>query len=234
MFSLFSRMYTRYMVVDAMPEAVRLFTETKTAMGLRTVFRDLIERYMGDVDQCAEGVVKAIIEFCLRSISVILAAKNKRFTYSDVDLKKTDVADCSRRTGFRYFVPVLNWLSMAHITLTCNKVSELKSPLEERARPGIFKLYMLDTGVLISLYNTSVFGEVFFGDLFVNVRAIAEDAVARVFMVGGRKLMYYVNSSPRVDFVTVVRRRVCLVEVKVEGNRECRSLNELMKRYGVE
>lgn len=234
LFSTFSELYSRYMVVGGMPEAVKLFTETKKVTGLRTVFNDLVDGYMGDVDQYAEGAAKALIVPCLRSIPMMLAAENKRFVYSDVDLGDSGVAEGSRRTGFRYFAPALNWLSMAHITLTCNRVSEPRSPLEERTRPDIFKLYMLDTGVLTSLYDTSVFSEVFFGDPFVNAGAIAENAVAQAFAAEGRKLMYYASSSPRteIDFVTVVRGKVCLVEVKSGENRECRSLNKIMGEYG--
>ncbi len=194
LFSSFSRMYPRYMVIDKMPEAVRLFIETKTVTSLRTVFRDIIEGYIEDVDQYTESATKAIIEPCLRSIPVILTAENKRFTYSDVDLGETDMAKGNRRTKFRYFVSALNWLSMAHIILTCNGVSNPKSPLEGVCPSGHLQaVHVLCGSPDISLRHEHVRRDVFRRPVCQRQNH-AENAVAQAFSAGGRKLVHHISA----------------------------------------
>lgn len=256
LFSTFTELYSRYLVVGGMPEAVESFVRTKTFSGLDDVFKDLRERYTDDISRYATGTAKELSGPCIAAIPSMFANENKKFMFSRVGVEQgqdNSTADSdetvqesntssqqlregSRKTGFRYFAPALNWLSMAGITLKCHCVSEPASPLEGREQVNKFKLYMIDTGLLVSSYDRSVFENVFFGNPFVNMGAIAENAVAQAFAVQGRKLMYFSSNDPRIeiDFVTVVSGRVCCVEVKSGDNRSCRSLNNAMKRYNTD
>ena len=94
---------------------------------------------------------------------------------------------------------------------------------------------MIDTGLLASLYDPSTFSEILKGNTDVNMGAIAENAVAVAFSLQGRIPFYYSSIEPRreVDFVTPVGGKACAVEVKSGENRRCRSLNDVMNRYGI-
>lgn len=245
LFSTFSDLYSQYLVVGGMPEAVKAFSETKSFNRLDKVFSELRDGYTDDISKYADDSEKVLATVCLDSIPVMLASENKKFKYSKVQRNvdgstggvSTDgwePREGSRALGFKHFAPGLNWLSMAGISLTCNRVSEPVSPLEERLQVDKFKLYMMDTGLLISFYDRSVFENVFFGDPYVNLGAVAENAVAQAFAAQGRRLLYFSKDDPRmeVDFVTVVGGRVCCIEVKSGDNRSCRSLNKAMKDYG--
>ena len=241
-FKTFSELYNTYLVVGGMPEALGSFVDSRMLNGLDEVFGELREGYSDDIASYAEGTAKALAGPCLQSIPRMLSMENKKFMYSKVERgdpveggdDEPPLKEGSKNTGFRYFAPALNWLSMAGITLTCNNVSEPRAPLEERMQTDKFKLYLMDTGFLLSFYDKSVFQEVFGGNTDANLGAIAENAVAQAFSAQGRELMYFSRDNPRaeVDFVTVVRGRVCCVEVKSGENRDCRSLNRVMRDYG--
>ncbi len=241
LFSTFSDLYSKYLVVGGMPEAVKVFSETRLMTGLDKVFSELRDGYADDISKYADDPAKALATLCMGAIPSMLANENKRFMYARV--KTVDGSgsgdgdeprEGSKAVGFKHFAPGLSWLNMAGITLTCNRVTEPRGPLEERIQVDRFKLYMVDTGLLVSMYDRSVFEEVFFGNPFVNLGAVAENAVAQAFAAGGRKLMYFNKDDPRMelDFVTVVGGRVCCVEVKSGDNRSCRSLNNVMREYG--
>ena len=244
LFQTFSELYNTYLVVGGMPEALESFVTTRKLTGLGKIFSELREGYSDDISSYADGTAKALAEPCMMSIPRMLAMENKKFMYSKVGAESKEgpskeddeskIKEGSKRTGFRYFAPALNWLSMAGISLTCNNLSEPKSPLEEKMQTDKFKLYLMDTGFLLSFYDRSVFQDVFDGNLDVNMGAIAENAVAQAFHSQGRPLMYFSKDDPRLemDFVTVVRGKVCCIEVKSGENRECKSLNRIMRDYG--
>lgn len=238
----FSELFNTYLVVGGMPEALGSFVDSRMLNGLDEVFGELREGYSDDISSYAEGTAKALAGPCMQSIPRMLSMENKKFMYSKVESggavegesDDPPIKEGSKNTGFRYFAPALNWLSMAGITLTCNNVSEPRAPLEERMQTDKFKLYLMDTGFLLSFYDKSVFQEVFGGNTDANLGAIAENAVAQAFSAQERELMYFSRDDPRaeVDFVTVVRGKVCCVEVKSGENRDCRSLNRVMRDYG--
>ncbi len=247
LFEVFSELYFRYMAIGGMPEVVNRFVETKMISDLRGLFNELIDGYVEDISMYSDGSTKVIAKACLDSMPAMLTSENKKFMYSKVGIKVGEsskssdqnddffeIKEGSKSSGFRYFSPALDWLSMAHISLTCNNISEPMRPLEERLRLTSFKLYMLDTGVLVSRYEPSVFTEIFLGRPDANLGTIAENAVAQAFASQGRRLMYLSKDSPRmeIDFVTVIGGKVCCIEVKSGENRRCRSLNRVMEQYG--
>lgn len=235
LFRSFSELHSMYMAVGGMPAAVASFAVNRTFSGLRDIFYDLLEGYAEDMASYASRSTKKLASSCLRSIPRMLAAENKKFMYSRVEMDE-GIREGSKSTGFRYFAPALEWLEMANITLTCNCVSEPVSPLEERLQTDRFKLYMLDTGVLVHMYGSQVLTSIGEGRTDVNMGAVAENAVAQAFHSQGRSLMYLSKDDPRaeVDFITMIDGRVCCVEVKSGKERSCRSLNRIMDMYGTD
>ncbi len=229
-----SDLFTRYVVVGGMPQAVKAYSETHVLTDIGRIHSEIFSQYLDDIRKYADGNVRLRTESCLRSLPSMLSAENKKFKYSEVEASEGE--ERPRSTGFRYYAPALDWLSMACTTLTCCNITEPKSPLEERIMPNSFKLYMSDTGLLLSRYDESVFKEVFFRNPDVNAGAIAENAVAQAFAAQGRPLMYLSKDDPRmeIDFVTIVGGKVCCIEVKSGSNRSCRSLDRTMKLWGTE
>lgn len=232
LYAVFSRYYLRYIAVGGMPAAVREFVERKQLAPVTRVQRNILDSYIDDIRKHADPSIRARTESCFKAIPSMLANESKRFVYDDV---VTEDPERGYRLGFRYYEPAMDWLSMANISITCKRISEPHIPLEESVSDNLFKLYMIDTGLLASLYDPSTFSEILKGNTDVNMGAIAENAVAVAFSLQGRIPFYYSSIEPRreVDFVTPVGGKACAVEVKSRENRRCRSLNDVMNRYGI-
>lgn len=224
-----------------MPEAVLSYASTRMFTDVRSIQSDLMEAYSDDISKYADDRIVVRTRNCFKAIPRILSEENKKFIYSKVNVDGGSGEEPSegrkttpKSSGYDYYAPALDWLSTAGMTLTCRNVTEPKSPLEGRVEPRKFKLYFVDSGLLLSGYDQSSFRDVMFGDPYVNAGALAENAVARAFTSNGRSLMYMSKDDPRleVDFVTMVGGKVCCIEVKSGTNRECGSLNRLMKDYG--
>lgn len=233
LYTVFSRYFLRYIAVGGMPAAVLEYVNSKQLAPVMRIQRNILDSYIDDIRKHADPNIRSRTESCFKAIPRMLANENKRFMYSDVE---SDGPDRGYRLGSKYYEPAMDWLSMANISLTCNRVSEPHLPLEERSSDSLFKLYMIDTGLLASLYEPRTFSEIMKGNADVNMGAIAENAVAVALSLQGRKLFYYSSNEPRreIDFITVINGGACAIEVKSGENRRCRSLNETMELYDID
>ena len=222
-----------YMIVGGMPEAVQTFVDTRMFSSVRKVHRDLIQGYQDDIGSYADGDEKDKVERCFDSIAAQLSKDNKTFVYSDVE------GNPGYSVGSKYFGYALNWLGQSHLSLTCNCVTQPQLPLEQNASNPRFKLFLFDTGLLLSMYEDGIAYDVLRGGVDANKGALAENLVACMLRSQGRKLFYHQVSEPgrkrmELDFVTTVNGRVTAMEVKSEKNRDARSLNKSMRRFGID
>lgn len=233
-FDVFSRLYTEYVSVGGMPKAVDRFVLEQRYTNLGWIYKEITDWYASDISNYADDSVKTRIEACIQAIPGMLASENKKFMYSKI--KAGDEEAKQSAAGFSYFAEALDWLNLASITRTCNQIGEPCKPLENHVRTNAFKLYMLDTGILLSLYNDQIRTDIVMGNLDTNRGAIMENAVAEALAIQDRKLYYYTKDSPRaeIDFVTLMNGRVACIEVKSGSNRTCRSLNGMMSTYDID
>lgn len=234
--SAFSEYFRWYTVVGGMPAAVQSFANGKRFDSVRRIQGDIIRNYKDDVAKHAEPSERMIVGRCFDSISVQLARDNKRFVLSQVQ------PDSGSNLGIdRYRYP-LDWLENAGITLPCHNVTEPALPLEERRLGDRFKLYMFDTGLLLSMYDPNLVFDVYSGDMGVNKGAIIENLIATMLYRQGRQLLYYRRDRDvdgrtdrmELDFLITTVDGLVAVEVKSGSNRNCRSLNKVMDRYGLD
>ena len=222
-----------YMIVGGMPEAVQTFVDSKLFSAVRKVHMDLIQGYQDDIGSYAKEGEEDKVERCFDSISAQLSKDNKTFVYSDVE------GNPEYCVGSKYFGYALNWLGQSHLSLTCDCVTQPQLPLEQNTTNPRFKLFLFDTGLLLSMYEDSIAYDVLRGGIDANKGALAENLVACMLHSQGRKLFYYQISEPGndrmvLDFVTTVNGRVTAIEVKSGKNRDARSLNKSMKRFGID
>lgn len=226
--------YTRlYMTVGGMPAAVKTFIETKNIGSVVTVHRTILRSYMDDIRQYADTNQVMTVEKCLESVPHQLAKENKRFHYTDIDEEST------YDKGSRYYGYALEWLRRANLVLECDNLTELRMPLSERKLIDAFKLYFLDTGLLLSYYEDSVRYEMLTGDMHANNGAIFENLIANMLHAQERTLLFYQKSEkglPRMelDFITTVNWRIAAIEAKSGENRVSRSLNRALKDFDID
>ena len=206
----FRQLLLQYVVVGGMPEAVQLFVDTKQVGSVLQLQRNIIRSYEDDMIKYADKKDKGRIAECFQSIPKQLSKENKKFQYSVV-----------RKGGTAaQYAGSLQWVEDAGIISRCYNLTLPELPLDGNAIEDIFKVYMKDTGLLISMLEDGTQFDVLQGNLYGYKGAIFENLIADFFAKMGRKLYYYhKDSGLEIDFVIRWRGECALVEVKAEtGN----------------
>ena len=200
----------QYTVVGGMPEAVQEFVNTKQMDEVLRIQRDIVRSYEDDMVKYAEKKDKSRIKECFQSIPKQLSKENKKFQYSVV--KKGSTA--SKYEGS------LQWIEDAGIITRCYNLSITELPLDGNAEKDVFKVYMKDCGLFVSMLEDGTQYDILQGNLYGYKGAIFENLIADIFAKMGRKLYYFrKDSGLEVDFVIRYKGECTLVEVKAStGN----------------
>lgn len=202
---LMRREMLNYTVVGGMPDAVQTFVDTKQMNKVLQIQRDIVRSYEDDMVKYADRKDKAIIRQCFQSIPKQLSKENKKFQYSVV--KKGATAS--------KFEGSLQWIEDAGIISRCYNLTLPELPLDGNAVDDIFKVYMCDTGLFVSMLEDGTQYDILQGNLYGYKGAIFENLVADFFIKMKRKLYYYrKDSGLEIDFVMRWRGSCVLVEAK--------------------
>ncbi len=201
----FRSLLLQYAVVGGMPAVVQTFVDTRQMNTVLHLQRGILSGYEEDMVKYAEDRDKPIIRECFRSIPRQLSKENKKFQYSLV--KKGSTA--------AKFAGSLQWMEDAGIIRRCYNLLTPELPLDGNALQDIFKVYMVDNGLLIAMLEDGTQFDVLQGKLFGYKGAIFENLAADMLTKMGRKLYYYhKDSGLEVDFVIRHNRESTLLEVK--------------------
>ena len=209
----------QYTVVGGMPDAVQTFVDTKQMNAVLQIQRDIVRSYEDDMVKYAEKKDKSKIKECFRSIPKQLSKENKKFQYSLV--KKGSKA--SKYAGS------LQWIEDAGIISRCYNLSITELPLDGNVQEDVFKVYMKDCGLFVSMLEDGTQYDILNGNLYGYKGAIFENLIADIFSKMGRRLYYFhKDSGLEVDFVIRYKGECTLVEVKaVSGN--AKSIRTILK-----
>lgn len=210
------RYFKEYICVGGLPDAVNTFIDTGDMNQVYDMQRDIIEEYKDDFgkhldkneNEEIDELLLARIEEIFDSIPSQLAKENKKFQYSSVRVR-------GRGSDYR---EAIQWLVDAGIVSQCFNLSNLELPLEGNKIDGVFKLYMRDSGLFVSMLEKGTSGEILSGNLGGYKGAIFENIVADAFSKMDRKLYYFhKDSGLEVDFIMKYKGDLTLVEVKASN-----------------
>ena len=216
----------QYTVVGGMPEVVQTFVNTKRMDEVLRMQRDIVRSYEDDMVKYADKKDKSRIKECFQSIPRQLSKENKKFQYSVVQKGST----ASKYAGS------LQWIEDAGIISRCYNLSITELPLDGNAEEDVFKVYMKDCGLFVSMLEDGTQYEILQGSLYGYKGAIFENLIADIFAKMGRKLYYFhKNSGLEIDFVMRYKGKCTLVEVKaVTGNaKSVRTILNHPEKYHV-
>ncbi len=223
------RYFKEYICVGGLPEAVKTFINTGDMNEVYKEQRDIIEEYKDDFgkhldeneNEAINKLLLSKIEDVFDSIPSQLAKENKKFQYSKISPK-------ARSSEYK---EAIQWLIDAGIVTPCYNLSLLEAPLEGNKKNDVFKLYFADSGLFISLLDKGTAGEILSGNLGIYKGAIFENIIADSFTKMGRKLYYYQKDSGlEIDFVTVYKSEINLIEVKAK-NGNTKSSKTILNDY---
>lgn len=217
----------QYTVTGGMPEAVQNFIDTKNMYKVLQIQKDIVRSYEDDMVKYAAPEDKPFIKESFQSIPRQLSKENKKFQYSVIRKGST----ASRYRGS------LQWIEDAGIIRRCHNLSITELPLDGNAMEDIFKVYMTDCGLLVSMLEDGTQFDILQGNLYGYKGAIFENLIADIFSKMGRKLYYFhKDSGLEVDFVIRYKGKCTLVEVMAaNGNtKSTKTVLQNPQKYHVE
>jgi predicted AAA+ superfamily ATPase len=218
------QLFREYIVVGGMPAVVDKFAATRQFGDVCRLQKDIVRDYTDDIARYAEGAEKTKARACFLSVPKQLARDYKKFTYSVVE----------KNGSARKYGGSLMWLYDAGIVNFCHNLERISLPLEGNAMNGAFKVYMRDTGLLVSMLEEGSAASVIGGNLGIYKGAIYENIIADIFTKADRKLYYYeYRSQIEMDFIIRYRDEATAVEVKSSDHTKSNSMKSLMERGGV-
>ena len=210
--SIFKELFLTYSVLGGMPDVIKQYLETGTFSGTLDLQNQIRLDYEEDVRKYAEGLDQTKIISVYRSIPAQLAKENKKFQFNKV----------AKNARSREYSGCIDWLKDAGIIMECNCLQFPELPLKGNVEESKYKLYYMDTGLLISSLDEEAQEDLRVNkNLGVYKGALYENFVAEAFVKQGLGLYYYKkeNASLEEDFFVRTQNALVPVEVKANSNQ---------------
>ena len=229
--------FRTYMVIGGMPQAVSAFVEGKTFAQIDFIKRNILSLYEEDLAKYdRDNREKASVVF--RTIPEQLENKNSHFKFSVID----------KNARYQNYVDAVSFISESMMGNECINVTKPEVALELFADRSNFKLYMGDTGLLVTQIMKSrdetdedLYKALIIDNLSINQGMVIENMVAQMLRASGHELyfheyLYTPEDSVRekkyeIDFMTVKKKKICPIEVKSSGYMSHKSFDYLTKKY---
>jgi len=222
-----TNLFKKYICVGGMPEVVNKFVEIGDMNLVLNLQRNILESYKDDFGRHLKKDNSIFID--QRELSIILSVFNSIPSQLAKENKKFQFSIINGHYKNEEYKKAIEWLSEAGIINCCYNLSTLELPLEGNKYNDIFKVYLQDSGLFISMLEQGTQKNILDGNLLVYKGAIYENIVADAFSKLGRKLYYYhKDSGLEIDFVTRYNNQVTLIEVKAT-NGKSKSLKTILE-----
>ena len=220
----FADLLRKYYYVGGMPEAVKCYFEEDDVFAVREIQKELLRYYENDFSKHAPKEQIPRIRMVWNSIPAQLAKVNRKFIYGIV------------REGARAkdFELAIQWLSDYGMIMKSYRITKPGMPLIAYMEQNVFKMFMLDVGLLAAKANLSARILLEGNQIFEEFKgALTEQFVAQQLHSQNMELYYYSteNSTGEIDFV-IQKEQYCIpLEVKAEENLRARSLRAYCAKY---
>ena len=209
-----------FCILGGMPEVVSSYVAKGTFEGVLERQRELVSGYREDIRKYAEGLDTTRLLNVYDHVPAQLAKENKKF-------QVTKVAPGAR---FRDYRGCVEWLEDAGVVVPCYCLRFPELPLKGNYDSDKFKLYVSDTGLLVSMLDDAAQNDLRRNQNFgVYKGALYENVVAEALKKSGLDLFYWKKENATLEEDFFVRTANSLVPVEVKGARGVgRSLRTLI------
>lgn len=231
--------FKEYLIVGGMPQAVKIYSETRDFEKVDEEKRDILKLYRDDIRKFADDV-SLKVEQIFDEIPAQLQRHEKKFNLSSLDVN----------ARYREYYGAFYWLEDAGLVNLAYNTTEPNIGLRLNMDSNSFKCYMFDTGLLLSmsfdekgLVDEEIYKKILFDKLSFNEGMIMENVVSQMLVSGKRKLYFYSksdrnNSAERmeIDFLIAKnnitsKHNITPIEVKSSKNYTYSSLNKFKNKY---
>lgn len=228
-----------YMIVGGMPQAVKDWVETKDFDEVDRTKRNILSLYRSDISKYASGQEVRVTKI-FDTIPSQLQKHEKKFKLSAL----------GKGTRGRNVETAFFWLDESRVVNTCFAATEPTVGLEMRADECSRKLYMADTGLLIShafseakIRAEELYRKLMHDKLELNKGMLVENIVAQMLRAAGHKLYFFssyskTDASERMEIDFLVpkvilsnRHNIHPIEVKSTTRYTLTSLKRFAQKY---
>ncbi len=216
-------LYRTYLCVGGMPAAVAEYVRSGSLLNISKIHDDILNAYLADMAKYATAGETVKIRTAFDSIPAQLAKDNRKFQYKLL----------ARGARSSHFGVAIDWLSYSGIVSLCRRIEHGRMPPSAYVDLSAFKLYMADTGLLVTKARVPAHTILLGTDDGSDFRgAITENNVAQALAANGYDLHYWESGGvAEVDFVIVRGGEVIPVEAKSFIHSKSKSLGVYVKRY---
>ncbi|MBP5435458.1 ATP-binding protein [bacterium] len=214
-----------YLYVGGMPEVVTKWLETHDYSEVRTIQHEILRSYQADFSKHAPSGQVPRLDMVWESLPAQLAKENKKFVYGVI------------REGARAkdFELAIMWLVNCGIVLKSHRVSTPKMPLKAYQDLAVFKLFMVDVGLLGASAGLSAAALIEGNRIMTEFKgALTEQYVMQELKTLNLDYIgYWTNerSTSEVDFVIQKENSVIPIEVKSGENLRSRSFTLFCQNF---
>ena len=225
--------FRTYMAVGGMPQAVEAYVNGSDYSAIDRIKQSILKLYFNDLNKF-DDEENSKARSVLKSLPSALSNHNSVFRLSSIEKKA--------RT--RDYKSTFNFLDESMIVNMCYNTSCPEVTLELYSEKDKFKMFMGDTGLLISLIlktnksnSNTLYKSLILDDLSINERTIFENMVAQMLKANNHSLYFhefYHQSSSRkyeIDFLLINEKRVAPVEVKSSNYKSHKSFDFFKDKY---
>lgn len=229
--------FRTYMAVGGMPQAVNAFASGRTYEEIDFMKRNILSLYEDDLKK-HDTDHKENASMVFKTIPEQLSNHNSHFKLSMLD----------KKARYERYVDAIDFVAESMMGNACINVTSPEITLELYADRGNFKLYMGDTGLLVTQIMKSgdetdenLYKSLIFDKLGINQSMIMENMVAQMLRTSGNELYFHEfnyqgkeaakESKYEIDFLVVRKKKIVPIEVKSSGYRQHKSFDYLLKKY---
>ena len=214
-----------YQIVGGMPEAVRSFVENRDFFLVRDIQTELLREYNRDFGKHTPADIVPSIRMVWNAVPSQLAKENKKFFLSKLQ----------KRARKDDFAPAIQWLCDAGLVHKVCRVTKAGFPLSAYLEEDVFKLFLLDIGLLTAMSELDP-GIILEGNrVFTEFKgALSEQYVHQQLLAEtGFTPYYWATNTNELDFLFQHRNAIVPLEVKAETNLRSRSLMCFCRKYRI-
>ena len=215
----------QYYYVGGMPEVVLSYINTHDLNRVRVLQKAILNAYEQDFSKHAPASEVPRIRMVWNSIPSQLAKENKKFIYG---LMKEGARA-------REFEQAISWLVDCGLVYKIHRIKKAAMPLKIYEDLSVFKLYMLDCGLLGALVEAPAADMLVENSIFSEFKGMfTEQYVLQQLIVCPEVSVYYWSSERsdgELDFVCQLPDKISPIEVKAEENLHAKSLRSFISRY---
>ena len=232
------QLFREYMAVGGMPQAVAAYINGDSFSAIDRIKQNILSLYEDDLKKYDdEEKEKASLIF--KTIPKQLSDHDMHFTFSEVNVN----------ARYANYVESVEFVAEAMMGNICVNVTMPDILMDLYADRSNFKLYMGDTGLLISQMiregeeTEGIYRALIFDRLNSNLGMVFENAIAQMFRANGRSLYFHeyryspkgteIEKKYEVDFLLVKNKKVCPVEVKSSGYSSHKSFDYFIEKYPI-